>query len=215
MMSRNNTKPFVAGLLMALLVVVIVAAAAAWLVVSRGVSARDQPSAPETLLARALRRAATPADFRGLRNPYPLTEAALQDGLEHFADHCALCHGNDGRADNFYGRNMFPPPPDMTTETQKLSDGEIYSVIENGVRLTGMPAFGDGSPDNEASWHLVHFIRHLPQITPEELARMEALNPKSPAQFAAEQEEREFLEGENASASRTPPAAHDGHDHVH
>lgn len=205
-------KQFLAGLIAALLILGLVGVILGYMLISRGLSARDEPSAAERLAARALRRAATPADLSRLENPFPRTEAALQDGLEHFADHCALCHGNDGRAENFYGRNMFPPPPDMTTETQKLSDGEIYAVIENGVRLTGMPAFGDGSPDNEASWNLVHFIRHLPQLTPEQLREMEQLNPKSPSQLAAEQEEREFLEG----TRELPPApSHDGHDHVH
>ena len=208
-------KTFLLGVVASLVAIFAVVGAVGYSIVSRGLSARDEPSRVETLAARALRRAATPDELRGMTNPVPRSEAAIQDGLEHFADHCALCHGNDGRADNFYGRNMFPPPPDMTTATQKLSDGEIYAAIENGIRLTGMPSFGDGSPGNRASWNLVHFIRHLPQITPEELRRMEALNPKSPAQLKAEQEERDFLEGKTDSQPPMPMPSGDGHDHVH
>lgn len=208
-------KPFLAGALTAVGVIVVAGGVSVWSIIGNGISARDRPSAAERTVARILRRAATPSALRDLNNPYPRTEAALEDGLAHFADHCAICHGNDGKAENFYGRNMFPPPPDMTGETQELSDGEIYAVIENGVRLTGMPAFGDGSPNNESSWNLVHFIRHLPEITPGELQQMRALNPKSPAALAAEQEEREFLEGSGELPAATVSPSHDGHDHVH
>ena len=83
-------------------------------------------------------------------------------GRAHFADHCASCHGNDGRGNTEMGRNLYPKAPDMRQSgTQHLSDGELYWIIENGVRLTGMPAWGDGSgndPDTKPSTlpHHVH-----------------------------------------------------------
>ena len=64
--------------------------------------------------------------------------------------------------------------------TQGLTDGELSYIIENGVRFTGMPAFGSGKEDpagEKLAWQLVLFIRHLPRITDEELSRMEELNP--------------------------------------
>jgi hypothetical protein len=72
----------------------------------------------------------------------------------------------------------YPKPPDLRlAETQKLSDGELFWTIENGVRFTGMPAFAPphGSQDD---WKLVLFIRHLPQLTMEERVEMERDNPK-------------------------------------
>ena len=89
-------------------------------------------------------------------------------------------------------------------ETQELTDGELFYIIENGVRLTGMPAWG-GPGSAEGSWHLVHFIRHLPELTAEEKARMEALNPRSPEEWRALQDEEAFLRGEQ------PPAREPGH----
>ena len=96
------------------------------------------------------------------------------------------------------GKNLYPRAPDMTsTATQSLTDGEIFSVIKNGVRLTGMPAWGEDTPaDDLESWKLVHFIRHLPRITPQELEEMKELNPKSPGELEEEAEVRKFLEGE-------------------
>ena len=52
--------------------------------------------------------------------------------------------------------------------TQSLTDGELFSIIEHGIRLTGMPGWGTGTPESERdSWSLVHFIRRLPKVTPE------------------------------------------------
>jgi hypothetical protein len=89
--------------------------------------------------------------------------------------------------------------------TQSLSDGELFSIIQNGVRLTGMPAWGgDTADDDRETWELVLFIRHLPAITPGEARQMEALNPRSRKEFEEEEEARRFLEGSDAPAS--PPA---------
>jgi mono/diheme cytochrome c family protein len=132
--------------------------------------------------------------------------------MEHFADHCATCHGNDGRGMTLIGRGLYPKPPDMTARTtQELSDGELYYIIENGVRFTGMPAFGE-DPDNTEdteTWDLVHFIRHLPNLTDEEAAQMKKMNPKSPMELEKEERMRKFLQGED-----TPPAENN-HEHHH
>jgi hypothetical protein len=91
--------------------------------------------------------------------------------------------------------------------TQELTDGELFYIIENGVRLTGMPAWG-GPDTAEGSWQLVHFIRRLPRLTPEEKARMEALNPKSPDEWRAIEDEEAFLRGEEPRAREPGHGAH-------
>jgi mono/diheme cytochrome c family protein len=160
------------------------------------------------VLARALRRLAVPSDLRGRKNPVPLTSEVLAEGKAHFADHCAVCHGNDGKGQTAMGPNFYPPVPDMTLqETQSQSDGELFATIENGIRLTGMPAWGNGTAESAyGSWSLVHFIRGLPSLTPEEADEMRVLNPKTRAQWEAEEEERRFLEGAEEPAAETPPA---------
>lgn len=157
--------------------------AVAWFV-GGGLDARATPGRIETALAKVLRSSAIPRASKNLSSPLVPNEAVIREGLEHFADHCAVCHGNNGSGDTLFGRGMYPRPPDLRLEpTQKLSDGELFYIIEHGVKLTGMPAFGDGSADSaNGSWGLVHFIRHLPQITEEELEAMEALNPRPPDQ---------------------------------
>ena len=184
--------------------------ACAWLV-HYGLSARMQPTLMETMIARSVRHLATPARMRGAHNPVPLSAGALADGRAHWADHCATCHANDGSGNTEIGRNLYPKTPDMRQKrTQELTDGELFSIIENGVRLTGMPAWGDAAGHDDAdNWKLVHFIRHLPKLTPEEIAEMEKLNPKSPEEWQQMQQETAFLAGSNVPA----PSATDHHHH--
>jgi mono/diheme cytochrome c family protein len=181
-----------------LLLIRVIATGYGIALIRRGFSARETPSAIETFVATTARQLAMPSNYRQLRNPFPNSPENIRAGMEHFADHCATCHANDGSGDTLFGKGLYPKPPDMrTAETQNKSDGELYYTIENGVRLTGMPAFGEehsvgGGAD---TWHLVLFIRHLPQITSEELDEMKGLNPKTEADRAEEQQEQEFLNG--------------------
>jgi mono/diheme cytochrome c family protein len=179
---------------------------------SRGFSAQAEPSAVEAFVARRLRVLATPSRVRELKNPVPGSPEVLSGAMAHFADHCASCHGNDGRGSTLIGRGLYPKPPDMTQPaTQQLTDGEIYYIIENGVRFTGMPAFAEqaDNDNDQESWDLVHFIRHLPRMTPDEVAQMKEMNPKSPSESAREEEIRKFLQGDDS-----PPAAN-VHEHHH
>ena len=178
-------------------VLLIVLIASGWYVLSRGVSARVQPTRIEALFARTVRHLAIPHANRNAVNPIPPSEDVLREAMAHFADHCATCHANDGSGKTVIGKGLYPKPPDLRqAETQQLTDGELFYIIENGVRFTGMPAFGgSGNEHQEDSWELVRFIRHLPQITDEEIAQMKELNPKTPADLKEEEEMRQFLEG--------------------
>ena len=87
-------------------------------------------------------------------------------------------------------------------ETQELTDGELFWIIEHGIRLTGMPGWRDGTPEGEReSWGLVHFVRHLPELPAAEVEEMEALNPRSADEWRQEEEARRFLAGEDVNGS--------------
>ena len=179
----------------------VIAGVLAYTVVRRGLSAHEEPSRVEEMVARAMRRLATPQTMRTRQNPVQPTEAVMKQALEHYADHCAACHANDGSGETEIGRGLYPKAPDMRgAETRSLSDGELFSIIEHGIRLTGMPAWGTGTPEGErASWGLVHFVRRLPTLSSDDIERMEALNPKTPAQLKEEEEIRRFLEGDSST----------------
>jgi len=193
-----------------LIVLLVVALAIGFLAASvlhNGLSAKATPTPLEVMMARKARHMAIPRQARALHNPVVATEENLRAGRLHFADHCAICHGNDGSCDTMMGSGLYPKPPDLRLEeTQKLSDGELFWIIENGVRFTGMPAFSGHHTNPEDSWKLVLFIRHLPQLTTTEKMEMEKYNPKGPEDREEEQQEDDFLNG--ATPAPKPEAHH-------
>lgn len=177
--------------------------------VHHGFSAREDPSWLETKLARAMRGWAVPRGAKRLVNRVPATPEVLAEARAHWADHCAICHANDGSGETPIGRSLYPKVPDMrAAPSQELSDGELYYIIQNGIRLSGMPAWGETGDHDQESWGLVRFIRHLPKLGPEELEEMKKLNPKSSHELREEREEERFLQGEE-------PAEADEHGHHH
>jgi len=186
------------ALLILIVAIALPGGVVAYTIVRHGLSTRAEPSRAEAVLAWAMRRLATPQETRTRLNPVQPTSAVLRQALEHYADHCAVCHANDGSGDTQMGRSFYPKVPDMRSSgTQRLSDGELFAIIEDGIRLTGMPAWGTGTPAGERdSWGLVHFIRRLPNLSSEDVERMEGLNPKTAGQRKEEEETRRFLAGE-------------------
>jgi|ERR1700674_886209 len=173
-------------------------AAVAASILHDGLSSRATPSPFEIMVARRVRRLAMSSNARLTQNPVLASAEELRDARLHFADHCAICHGNDGGGQTTIGGGLYPKPPDLRLpETQNLSDGELFWIIENGVRFTGMPAFSNGGEHGgmQDSWKLVHFIRHLPHLTAAERIEMERYNPKGPDDRAEEQQENDFLNG--------------------
>jgi len=145
-------------------------------VISHGFSARAKPWAIEEFVARRLRKLATEPAASRLINPYTPTPEIRAEARDHFADHCALCHAEDGSGKTEIGEGMYPPATDLREpETQQLTDGELFQIIRNGIRFTGMPGWG-GVDTDESIWKLVLFLRHLPDLSPEELENMREKN---------------------------------------
>lgn len=195
-------------LLTGAIVLVVIVAAVAFISLrtrANGFSTRATPSELEEFAARTARGMALPVGARDKRNPIANSSEILREARAHWADHCALCHANDGSGDSPMGRLMYPHAPDMRKElTQRRTDGELFYIIENGIRLSGMPAWGSGTDqDVKDTWKLVHFIRHLPDLSPEEIREMERLNPKSLDELEEERQEEQFLKGQPPSEAAT------------
>jgi len=200
-------KAILSRLLLLLAIPIIMALVGLSWLISTGLSARDNPGAFETRFARKVHRLAIPSSARNLSNPMQSSPELLVEARRHFADHCASCHGNDGSGMTEMGQKLNPRVPDMrAAETQNLSDGELYYIIENGVRFTGMPAWGTGGTNDHDTWHLVLFIRHLPNTTNEDMQDMQNSNPRSPAEMKEEELENEFLN--NAPEKNSPSKPH-------
>jgi mono/diheme cytochrome c family protein len=179
-----------------------------------GFSAREQPSWMEKVMAQNARKIATPADAKSLKNPrQQQTAEMMAEADEHFVEHCGICHGIDGRGDTLIGKNLYPKVPDMgAADTQQLNDGELYYIIGNGIRLTGMPAWRfEDKP--EAIWDLVSLIRRLPKLSPEEVQRLQKAAREAGGELsehAGESEKKETGEAPNAE-----PKPKHTHTHKH
>ena len=138
--------------------------------VIRGFRATVEPSALETVVARAMRHWSIPLSAQRERSPIERDATNLLAGRDRFIAACASCHGNNGDGETVLGRSLYPRVPDLrAAATQRLTDGELHYIIENGVQLTGMPAWSASHRSSAGdSWKLVLFIRSLGALTPPE-----------------------------------------------
>jgi predicted CXXCH cytochrome family protein len=165
------------AILLALLTVIFTIAIFLAAVVRRGFRATTAPSAFETFVARTVRNWAIPSRAGNEQNPLEATSENWREGREIFLARCASCHGNDGSGITQIGQNLYPRAPDLRKpQTQNLRDGEIHYIVENGVQLTGMPAWGAPHQESGAdSWKLVFFVRSLRSLSISEKTQQAAV----------------------------------------
>lgn len=147
-----------------IIIVIIVVALCAGFVASRmSISALDSPGRLETRLATFAKHRIVAREAARLHIAEPASsEASANSGQVLFSIECATCHGKDGRSPTHIGQSMYPRVPDLgSTDVQSWSDPQLFWIIANGVRLSGMPGFRKFNTD-EQLWHLVHYIRTLP-----------------------------------------------------
>ena len=137
-------------------------------------SAAAPPGALESAIApwaldRSMARHAPRRD-----NPFKDAASALPSGMKHYQANCVICHGAPEVPGAELSLGLNPPvPPLYTKDTQSSTDGQLFWVIRNGIRMTGMPAFQQTRTDNEI-WQIVAFVRHLPALTDQERKTLEA-----------------------------------------
>jgi mono/diheme cytochrome c family protein len=126
-------------------------------------TALQQPGPAETRTANLAKRVVIRlASRRGIPAPPVDTRASIEAGGTHYGLECGICHGVDGRAQTPSGQWMYPRAADLTSQqVQSYSDQELFWIINNGIRFTGMPGFGKvETPDH--IWGLVNYVRTLP-----------------------------------------------------
>jgi mono/diheme cytochrome c family protein len=130
----------------------------------QGCAANQHPSQEEARLANAAKDVAIPLEAGKKLNPLPATDEVVSQGQEVFLGSCAQCHGADGRGDSSLGSSMNPPAMDLSSaHVQHWSDAELFWIVQNGVRLTGMPAWKSSISDDD-TWKLARFIHSLPRL---------------------------------------------------
>jgi mono/diheme cytochrome c family protein len=126
-------------------------------------TALQEPSGLETRIShRATRFLIGRASRQGIPERPPATKAGVDNGIKYYGSDCSFCHGPDGHAQTVSGRWMYPRAADLTSkQVQSYSDSELFWVIQNGIRFTGMPAFGQVETADHI-WDLVSYLRALP-----------------------------------------------------
>jgi len=127
-------------------------------------TALDEPGRAETYLATQAKRLLVARDSRsGVPLEPASTPASIAAGEKLYGGECASCHGLNGRTPTDAGRWMYPRAADLTSgQVQQYSDRELFWIVKNGIRLSGMPAFGKVETD-EHIWQLIHHVRTLNQ----------------------------------------------------
>ena len=119
-----------------------------------------------TARVRSIKHYATglqpPADFKN--------DANLQLGVDHFAAHCAVCHGAPGVPKGDIAAGMYPPPPDLKSVATLYTPAELFWILKHGIKMTGMPAWSDHS--DEELWATVAFLEKLPALTEQDYAKL-------------------------------------------
>lgn len=120
----------------------------------------------ETARVRSIKAHAT-----GITPPAGLDEQAkILMGVEHFADHCAVCHGAPGVPKGDIANGLYPEPPDLAATANRYTATELFWIIKHGIKMTGMPSWRDHGDDE--LWATVAFLRKLPGMTPEDYAKL-------------------------------------------
>jgi mono/diheme cytochrome c family protein len=159
------------------LVGVLVALAAAGLFLWSGafnVAATQPPGRLEKAVARYAVDRSIARRASGAKNPLSSSPEVLREGLSHYRENCLGCHGAPGVDAAEYGQGLNPAAPDLTLpRVQENPDGQLYWIVANGIRMTGMPAFAPTHREEEI-WMIVAFLRHLPEISAAEEKELKA-----------------------------------------
>ena len=131
---------------------------------SEGLSARRKPGDFEYAIANFAMGLSIPAEAKRLTNPLTPDSEVLAKARKHFEEHCAVCHAKDGTGKTPLAAGLSPEVPDLHAEhIQKLTDGELFYIIKNGVRFTGMPGW---DLEENHNWGLVALIRQFAKEKP-------------------------------------------------
>jgi mono/diheme cytochrome c family protein len=126
-------------------------------------TALHEPGRAETRLANLFTRyVISRASRHGIPSRPQDIKESIERGGSHYGLDCGVCHADDGHAQRPLGQWMYPRASDLTSkEVQSYSDNELFWIIQNGIRFTGMPAFGKvETPDHV--WDLVNYLRTMP-----------------------------------------------------
>jgi thiosulfate dehydrogenase len=156
------------GFLLGVIITLIVIFGGTYLYLRLGffdVSAVPNPGKTESKMANMSMDASVDRRAPKGPNPVPLTDDVLIDAAKEYEEHCAMCHGSQNSKAMNFGPKLSPRAPSLIRHPMDDPDGNIYWVIQNGIRMTGMPAWSGHFSDN-TTWGIVHLLKHVDKVSP-------------------------------------------------
>lgn len=107
----------------------------------------------------------------GIKPPADLmSDAHVVGGTEHFAAHCASCHGAPGVPRGDIANGLYPKPADLKDSARLYTPAELFWIVKNGIKMSGMPSWSDHSDDE--LWGTVAFIEKLPNMSEDDYRKL-------------------------------------------
>ena len=134
--------------------------------------------APDTEAERVILNSAMTYSVRAharTESPQSWSDAQIKNGFKQYSEMCITCHGAPGKERTDISKGLHPQPPNLAEAVKDWSNAQLFWIIKNGIRMTGMPAFGPTHQD-ELIWDIVGFLRRLPEISAQDFRAMEKLS---------------------------------------
>jgi mono/diheme cytochrome c family protein len=160
---------FFAGIVTA---IIIMAGAAALLAWTYDVAASVPETAVEFEILHSIMRNSVQMRA-GTEERKTWSEQDVSNGFKDYDEMCIICHSAPGKERRPISKGMRPQPPNLAETSKQWTNAQLFWLIKNGVKMTGMPAFGSTHSD-EQIWNIVGFVRRLPQISPNDFRAMES-----------------------------------------
>ena len=170
---------FIAGFIAALIVLALAGLLYMYSGAYNVAASVPDPKFMDWILATTMQRSVA-KHAQGTNAPAQLTEEQAREGARIYNETCIYCHGAPGKDPVDIGKGLNPEPPFLPDTIARWNAAEVFWIIKNGVKMTGMAAFGASHKDDEI-WKLVAFVQRLPKMTPQQYDQMTQAPPAPPA----------------------------------
>ena len=161
---------FASGFLAAIVLMVLVAFAVSYSGVVN-VAATEQDKGVAAWLLSNTMQGSVRRQANGIAAPRQASEEEIREEFRFYNEACVFCRGAPGKDPTDIGKGLNPEPPYLPDVVARWSSSELFWIAKNGIRMTGMPAFGPTHKDEEI-WKVVAFVQRLPTVTEEDYAKM-------------------------------------------
>jgi mono/diheme cytochrome c family protein len=159
------------GFLLGILAIVVVAIGLAFSGLYNVAARVHENSIIAWLLSTSMQRSVAQHAAHG-QAPEHFSDDQVRQGFHFYNETCVYCHGGPGKDPDDIGKGLNPEPPYLPDTVNRWTNDELFWIVSNGIRMTGMPSFAATHKEEEI-WNVVGFVRQLPKMTPEQYSQME------------------------------------------